>query len=169
MTNTVIFAAMTEDVVFSGKGLTVSVDERVMRTWKDSRQIRPDAAESFGILIGSCKNTGNFCRVERITTPGQCDVQSRFHFLLHDPEHQEAANRAFSQSAGFLGYLGTWHTHPEAHPTPSKLDLNDWLVCIKRNPDRLLYFVIVGTEEVRVFVRQGEKFEMLQSEWSNQS
>lgn len=154
-------------MAFAGYGLTISVDRSVWKIWQYGRQVHPNAPESFGILIGSCEKTVESCRIEHVTTPGKRDVQSRSHFILQDSCHQKAANQAFHRSDACLSYLGTWHTHPEATPSPSTVDINDWLACIERNPDRQLYFVIVGTERTRVFIKYGNQFKMLNEQGSN--
>jgi integrative and conjugative element protein (TIGR02256 family) len=50
-------------------------------------------------------------------------------------------------------YLGEWHTHPEADPTPSSIDRADWKLRLAR--DRIdadfVFFLIVGLEEVAVW------------------
>jgi integrative and conjugative element protein (TIGR02256 family) len=160
---------MTEDMVFIGYGLTISVDRSVWSVWQDGRQVYPNAPESFGVIIGSCEKTSDSCRIERVTVPGKRDVQSRSHFILKDPCHQKAVELAFRQSDGYFGYLGTWHTHPVAIPTPSTVDQNDWLLCSKRNPDRRLYFVIVGTEKTCIYIKHDKQFKMLKEQRSNKS
>ena len=161
MTNTAMFAMIAEDPEFSGYGLALSVNANVKKVWDDHRQLEADATESFGILIGSCKKHADSCQIELITTPSTYDVRSRSHFFLKDPFHQQAANQAFHGSEGCLGYWGTWHTHPEADPSPSIVDIEDWLACIKRNPDRKLYFVIVGTKKTQCFARMEDEFKRL--------
>ncbi len=153
-------------MVFTGFGLTISIDRAVVRIWDDSRQVHPNAPESFGILIGTCEKTTESCRIELVTTPSKRDVQSRSHFCLQDPCHQNAVNQEFHRSEGYRGYLGTWHTHPEASPSPSTVDINDWLACIENNPDRRLYFVIAGTEKTCVFIKHGNQFKMLKKQGS---
>lgn len=71
---------------------------------------------------------------------------------MRDPSHQQAIDKAFEQSNGELGYIGTWHTHPQCVPVPSIIDLNDWAQCTLRNPDRQLVFAIVGIEQVNVYI-----------------
>lgn len=160
---------MTENNMFAGYGLTICIASSVWWSWLDGRQAHPDAPESFGILIGSCEKATESCRIERITTPGKHDVQYRSRFVLKDPCHQKAVNLAFDRSEGYLGYLGTWHTHPEAIPSPSTVDINDWVACTERNPDRQLYFVIVGTVKTRVFIKHDNQFKMLNEYRSNKA
>jgi len=155
--------------LFGGYGLTISIDRSVWMIWQSGRQVHTNVPESFGILIGFCEKNAESYRIEHVTTPGKSDVQSRTHFIMQDLRHQKAANQAFHQSDACLGYLGTWHTHPEAIPSPSIVDINDWLACIERNPDRQLYFVIVGTEKTRVFIKHGNQFKKLKEQGSNMS
>ncbi|MFX9397410.1 Mov34/MPN/PAD-1 family protein, partial [Acinetobacter baumannii] len=54
-------------------------------------------------------------------------------------------------SNGTSVYLGTWHSHPQNIPTPSNIDYADWKSCILRNPDRQLFFAIVGIQAIRIF------------------
>lgn len=50
-------------------------------------------------------------------------------------------------------YLGEWHTHPEASPNPSVFDILGWkrLLKVTRFDGICLYFVIVGTEQLKVW------------------
>ena len=134
------------------------IEPGVEEIWNNHRQIKARSPEAFGILIGSCEELTGHCRIESVTTPNKLDIQSRFQFLLKDPEHQKTVDQAYRQSQGHLGYLGTWHTHPETNPNPSTVDIKDWLKCESRNPDRPLFFVIVGTKNTCVFVRIKNKF-----------
>lgn len=156
-------------MVFAGNGLKIVIDESVWRIFTNSRQVHMNSPESFGILIGTRDTIAQSYKIKRITTPGKKDVQSRHHFVLQDPQHQKTANQAFHNSGGYLGYLGTWHTHPEAIPSPSAIDIKDWLMCIERNPDRQLFFVIVGICGVNVYVGQGNEFDKLKELRSNKS
>lgn len=167
MTNTVTFAMQLENVIYTGHGLHLTIKQSVIQTWDSYRQSKAQAPESFGVLIGSCNKMADQYCIEAVTSPEKQDKQSRFYFLLKDPAHQDAVDQAYNQSQGLLGYLGTWHTHPEATPTPSRVDINDWLSCVKRNPDRLLFFVIVGTRDICVFMQFRNKFEQLEIQESN--
>lgn len=154
---------MTEEMIFVGYDMAISIDQSVWDFWQNGRQVYPNMPESFGVIIGSCEAAGA-CKIERVTIPGKRDIQSRSHFVLQDPCHQKAVDQAFRQSSGYLGYLGTWHTHPEAIPTPSTVDIKDWLACCKRNPDRQLYFVIVGIKNTHIYVKHDTQFKLLKEQ-----
>jgi len=157
---------MAEEMIFVGSGIAISVDQSVWEIWQNSRQVCPSASEAFGVIIGSYEKVAEACKIERVTMPGKRDIQSRSRFVLQDPCHQKAVDLAFHQSDGCLGYLGTWHTHPVAIPTPSMVDIKDWLACCKRNPDRQLYFVIVGTNNTCVYIKHGTQFKILKEQGS---
>ena len=144
--------------VFSGLGLQIHFSESTWNKWKEKRQKGSKDHESFGVLIGSCSLELKEFWIESITTPYPDDKSSRRSFYLKDKKHQVSVDRAFDSANGELIYLGTWHTHPEKYPTPSTIDLDDWQSCIKRNPGRQLFFVIVGIEDIYTFSHDGNEF-----------
>ena len=80
---------------------------------------------------------------------------------MQDPFHQKAIDKAFKKSSGEMGYIGTWHTHPQNSPIPSGIDINDWANCIERNLDRLLLFVIVGRKKTTIYIYLNNNLEEL--------
>jgi [CysO sulfur-carrier protein]-S-L-cysteine hydrolase len=151
------------EAVFSGLGFKIYFPESTWNKWKEKRQTGGKDHESFGVLIGSCSLELKEFWVESITSPYQNDKSSRRSFHLKDKKHQKSVDLAFDSANGELIYLGTWHTHPEKHPTPSAIDLDDWHSCIKRNPGRQLFFVIVGTEEIYTFSHGDNEFFKLET------
>ena len=135
--------------------------DEVARVWHEHRQTAPDAAESFGVLMGTTSAERREIWIERVTTPKAHDQRSRFSFALRDPGHQQTVCEMFAGSGGRSIYLGTWHTHPEPVPTPSTTDRNDWAARLRANRERPLAFVLVGTDRVRVFVRRRWRFRPL--------
>ena len=149
---------------FHGYGRRVHVSDEVAGVWYAHRQTAPDAAESFGVLIGTTSVDRREIWIERVTTPMAHDQRTRFSFALRDPGHQRMVGGMFTCSGGRAIYLGTWHTHPEPVPTPSGIDRNDWVACLRANQGRPLAFVLVGTDQVRVFVRARWRFRPLSVE-----
>ena len=143
---------------FEGFGRRVTVCDEVASVWHGHRQTAAGAPESFGVLMGTTSVDRREVWIEAVTTPMPEDRCSRFSFALRDPGHQRVVCEKFNCSGGTAIYLGTWHTHPEPVPTPSRIDRNDWVECLRANPRRPLAFVLVGTEEVRVFVRKRGRF-----------
>ena len=146
---------------FQGYGRRVHVRDQVAGVWHTHRQTAADAAESFGVLIGTTSVDRREIWIESVTTPMAHDQRTRLSFELRDSGHQRAVCGKFACSGGRAIYLGTWHTHPEPVPTPSGIDRNDWAACLRANTGRPLAFVLVGTDQVRVFVRARWRFRPL--------
>ena len=140
------------------------MSEEVAGLWHAYRQTAPDATESFGVLIGTTSLDRREIWIETVTTPMPQDRRTRFSFAIRDSGHQRVVCGMFARSNGRSIYLGTWHTHPDAVPTPSRLDRKDWAACIRANRGRPLAFVLVGTDRVRVFVRGKWRFKPLSEE-----
>ena len=133
-------------------GLSVKVSTQIHKIWSAHRQINKKTPEACGVLIGGYNENTNDIYLEACTTPQKDDERKRTHFSLKSKSHQQAVNKAHNSSKGEQFYLGTWHSHPEKHPSPSKTDLHDWGKCMKRNPEiQLFVFAIVGTETVTIY------------------
>ena len=149
---------------FSGHGQRVHVSDQVTGVWHSHRQTARDAAESFGVLVGTTSVDRREIWIEQVTTPMPRDRHTRFSFALRDPGHQRVVCGMFTRSGGRSIYLGTWHTHPEPVPTPSGIDRRDWAARLRANRGRPLAFALVGTEKTCVFVRRGWRFRPLSEE-----
>lgn len=145
-------SVLGNNFIFNPYDIQVSVNEGVVNTWEKFRQTRTDSNESFGIITGSHSDDNKRFCIEDCTTPKRKDKATRFQFSMSDSFHQAFVNTSFKTSNGTIGYIGTWHTHPEEIPNPSTVDIQDWQSCMTRNPDRNLIFVIVGTEKIKAFI-----------------
>ncbi|ELB2850075.1 TPA: hypothetical protein I7272_05720 [Vibrio parahaemolyticus] len=148
-----------EDILFIGSSIELRVNKQVYDCWLKHRQLKRENTEQFGVLIGSRTEDESKIWIDRCTTPKQKDISLRERFVMKDPIHQKTIDTAFKESNGELGYIGTWHTHPQSEPTPSNIDLNDWIQCALRNPDRQLVFVIVGNKQINVYINIGKSIE----------
>lgn len=142
-----------QEAIFRGHGLSLRIPGEVIRTWTECRQVDMLDPERFGVIIGSRTERAKEYWIDSVTKPHSEDQATRASFKLQDRHHQSSVDIAFECSGGTSIYLGTWHTHPELVPKPSSIDKRDWIACIRRNPGRQLFFVIVGLGEIRVFVR----------------
>jgi len=150
-----------DNVIFKNELITINVTSTVYNCWMQHRQMMNSDTEKFGVLIGSrLPDDGTFW-LDMCTTPKAKDKSKRASFLMQDPSHQLAIDQAFKKSSGEMGYLGTWHTHPQSHPIPSSVDINDWLSCMVRNPDRLLLFVIVGEKQTNIYINLNNNLEII--------
>lgn len=142
---------------FSFNDVEVFIHYKVMKIWQGYKQLSSKKNEAFGVLIGYYNNENNIY-IRMVTEPYSLDKATRTSFSLRDPKHQEIVSKAFQRSHSLLGYLGTWHTHPEHNPIPSSIDIGDWDRCILRNADRNLFFFIIGKDEPYLFYRKHNQY-----------
>jgi len=153
--------AAEDNVIFKNALITINVSPVVYKCWLQHRQMNYSDTEQFGVLIGSrLPGDGTFW-IDKCTTPKAKDKSKRASFLMQDPFHQKMIDKEFKNSSGEMGYLGTWHTHPQSHPIPSGIDIKDWLSCMDSNSDRLLLFVIVGQKQTNIYINLNNNLEKL--------
>lgn len=121
--------------------LNVLIEHDVFILIDKYKQTNFKSTEAGGILLGYRK--GKFVHVTSATTPQAKDKRSRFAFFRNDISHQLQALESWKQSQGYMDYLGEWHTHPEAHPTPSTIDITEWGK-IYKTVKRPMIFLILG-------------------------
>lgn len=109
------------------------------------RQVTTGAPEAGGILLG-CRR-GLHLHVMHATSPGPKDQGTRVSFVRKDPSHQVRARRVWEQSEHIVDYLGEWHTHPEAAPSPSSTDRLAWIEVLSVRKEQHV-FLIAGTLDV---------------------
>ena len=115
-------------------------------------QDAPEKTEAGGVLLGRHILETNDIIVDRITEPMLGDRRSRFRFFRARRRHQDVIDQVWRESNGTCTYLGEWHTHPEATPTPSGRDYRTWQRKLWHDQfTEPIFFVIAGTEETRVW------------------
>jgi integrative and conjugative element protein (TIGR02256 family) len=131
-------------------GPRIKLTAEVVTRLQQYAQHAPDAAEAGGVLLGRYLSDSDDVVVDDITEPMQGDKRGRYFFHRAQKAHQKAIEQAWRASNGTRTYLGEWHTHPEALPTPSCVDTCDWRRKLRQDQyfERLFFF-IVGTREVR--------------------
>jgi integrative and conjugative element protein (TIGR02256 family) len=117
------------------------------------RQLKSSSHEAGGVLLGRFYSSSRDVVVETVTTPNREDRRSRFSFFRAQRPAQNAVKDAWNRSRGQQNYLGEWHTHPEDHPTPSSIDLDDWLRLCRTAvfEQESLFFLIVGRQTTRAW------------------
>lgn len=110
--------------------------------------------EACGILIGTHSIDELIITITFATEPDNNDKRSRFSFKIKSNRHNKTLQKRFSKSGNREVYLGTWHTHPEDHPNPSKCDTDDWLkqYSINRDLFESMLFVIIGIKTNKWFL-----------------
>lgn len=107
--------------------------------------------EAGGYIVGyQHSQTGNIT-LEDVSVPYSLDVRNRVRFSIRDPRHKLYLMR---KKCCKSFYMGVWHTHPQTTPIPSSIDWSDWneTVEVDRTGAEYIFFVILGTSEIRVWV-----------------
>lgn len=134
----------------SNDGLRLCMPQNLYDELLTFRQVEPNSLESAGLIIGCYKNNGEVW-LHSLTTPKNTDERSRCSFKLDAKSHQLEVDEAYENSDQLLGYLGTWHTHPQDIPSPSGVDTRDWQTHKEENLDRPLFFIVVGLKKVSIY------------------
>ena len=126
----------------SDQRVTVILSDSVVEYLDRYRQRSPRAREAGGQLFAQIRGQTVF--VERATGPRLSDRRSRRSFRPRRSNEQREIQRFFD--IGFH-FVGDWHTHPEAHPRPSPLDIESSTEMFRRSIHELdaFFMVIVGT------------------------
>lgn len=147
-------AATTEPLVFcQPDGRRIKLTAPVVAQLLRYAQHQPADKEAGGVLIGRYLCDSDDIVVDQVTEPMPGDKRGRYFFHRAQKAHQQVIEQAWQTSQGTRTYLGEWHTHPEARPTPSGVDTSDWRRKLRQDQyfDRL-FFIIVGTQQVRAWV-----------------
>lgn len=131
--------------------LQLTVTETVLQEMADHAQHDRNAAEAGGILIGHEPTVTRSLIIDRMTPPQPSDRRSRYRYTRDPAAHQALLESEWTVSCGRRTYMGEWHTHPEADPTPSPLDRrSNCRVMSEADYDvPFLIFAIVGTRITR--------------------
>lgn len=131
----------------------VALSQTAINAMLSYRQNGTSTPESGGILIGRKLIDNEGWIIDSITEPAKSDKRSRFHFFRSITPHQQAIDQAWYASDGTIGYLGEWHTHPEADPSPSRTDLYHWKKAMRefKYDGNHLFFAIMGTSSLSLF------------------
>jgi integrative and conjugative element protein (TIGR02256 family) len=116
-------------------------EQHVLDGLSAHRQCRDEEPEAGGVLLGFRR--GAHLHVVGFTPPQARDIRTRYSFHRSARGYQELARWAWKESGGHVDYLGEWHTHPEAQPAPSGIDLREWRIICTRGSQKI--FIIVGT------------------------
>lgn len=117
-----------------------------------------NSKEAGGILVGKENKSNKNIIVNHITVPMLEDKRKYNKFIRKDKKHVEIFKNLYKRSKETLRYIGEWHTHPEAVPSFSSIDLNNWIkICKDSNYDNDYYHVIIGYEAVRIWTMNNKE------------
>lgn len=106
--------------------------------------------EAGGVLVGKRLKNGDLVIV-CASEPTSLDKRAVFSFRKSPKSHKIFISNYQSESNGFIGFVGEWHSHPEKIPTPSETDYKSWRKIMKNNKDDSLVFIIVGIMMTAVY------------------
>lgn len=140
----------------------VKIAEGALKTISPFVQVAPGSSEAGGVLIGRHILHSSDIVVDAVTVPLKGDRRSRSGFHRHAKGHQAILDRAWAGSGGTSVYLGEWHTHPEPNPTPSSIDMSDWLRRLRSDVVEapFLFFMIVGQRDICVWEGSRQELEV---------
>jgi len=105
-------------------------------------------ARAGGLLLGSVHRANCSLSKQRLILHG---INASAIFSSGCPSAMRPLLFRWKASEGTVRYLGEWHTHPENHPKPSRLDKVEWIDLSSRRSDkRPMFAVIVGRENLYV-------------------
>ena len=130
-------------MIFKAGKYKIEISENVVDIFAKFKQIKRNAPEAGGIVLGQVK--GKYIFVSKATTPCFSDIFSRFSFIRDYNIAQLIVDYEFYNNNGHLIYLGEWHTHPENTPSPSPQDFKMIKNQYRKNTlneDYILMFII---------------------------
>ena len=132
-------------------GGTIELGDAALSIMLKYKQIAKESKEAGGILLGRSIKDSIDVLIDEASEPAKEDLRRRFFFFRKKEPAQALVNKTWQYSQSVSNYLGEWHTHPEAHPTPSKLDLTNWVNLSRQTQceQDFLVFSIVGIETIR--------------------
>jgi len=134
-------------------GGTVEFQKSALEIMSRYRQLRRRDAEAGGMILGRLVVESSDLIIDEVTEPGKRDGKGRFFFIRRRPAAQCRVNEAWLASNGTRNYLGEWHSHPEDDPSPSTVDVENWLRISSqaRFEQDFLLFAIVGRQRTKLW------------------
>lgn len=142
--------------------ILVYFTEDVISTFSKFRQCYSIRTEAGGILLG--RRRGRHFEIQCATSPFPQDQRYMAAFIRESAGHQDTATALWTASGREVDYVGEWHTHSEAKPTPSNTDFREWMLLADDSPrEAPLVAVIAGTTTLYVALISRSRLEVLSS------
>ena len=130
----------------------VKIKDSVIDLFKKYIQYKQNGLESGRIIIVKENLQNKDYTIGYATEPYKNDKRKGNRFKRLDTKHIETCNSIYLRSGKIYRYVGEWHTHPEAIPQYSDIDLKNWGKIAKGSDEISLYFhIIVGYEAYRIW------------------
>ena len=131
----------------AGSGQRIVFAQAAIDHFVKHRQDKPKKTEAGGLLFAKADFPD--IHVQKVTGPRTRDIRKRTLFRPHGPSEQKEIDKFHKRG---LHFVGVWHTHPEAVPSPSRLDISSIRGTFSRSVHSLDGFIllIVGTDPIPV-------------------
>ena len=96
--------------------------------------------EVGGTLLGLRRQ--QHIHIKSATLPSFYDSSERYLFCRRDWSHQIVATRQWFQSGFKVDWIGEWHSHPEACPRPSSIDIASWRKQVNQRQIPMVYIIL---------------------------
>lgn len=149
---------MSNGITFIFNGKKIKLCQNVIDTMLKYVQKEITSKEAGGILVGKENKSNKNIIVNHITGPMLEDKRKYNKFIRKDKRHVEVFKNLYRTSEKTLRYIGEWHTHPEAIPNFSEIDLNNWKKISKGSNNNDYYHIIVGYEAIRIWVMESKEY-----------
>jgi len=140
-------------------GQIVDVLSGIPETISKYVQSAENAPESCGYILGYKDRFTENITLTCITEPHSNDYRSRMFCTLKDDNHYINLNAHRRQKNYFMG---TWHTHPQATPTPSSIDFDEWIKTLRYDITGYEYafFLILGLSQFQIWAGDYRTYEV---------
>lgn len=139
-------------MVFEYEDRQIKICNSVLYNIKRYLQCDIKSCEAGGVLIGRENISNNNLIIEFATEPMPGDTRSRNRFYRNDKGHTNFYQKLYKEYQGIYVYVGEWHTHPEAIPSYSIIDLINWKkIRIDAGHNRPQYHLIAGYDALRLW------------------
>ncbi len=158
---------MIEDIIIRDVNRSIKITRIVLETIRTYIQYERCTPEAGGILAGKENVSDRNLIIDFLTEPMHHDVCKRTRFIRKDKNHKAQFQRLYHDNDETYRYVGEWHTHPEANPSYSFIDLENW--CKLANEDQYNkdhFQLIAGTEFVRIWKVDKNMKPLLLCSWS---
>ncbi len=126
------------DFAIGASGQTLRLTSAVLSHFDKNRQTRFWHREAGGLLF--VRFDLPTIVVAEATGPRPNDSRTRYSY---SPDVQGERTEIEQRFRAGLHFIGCWHTHPEDHPTPSRVDIRNTTDCMQRSKHALNGFVLV--------------------------
>jgi len=137
----------------------------ILQTFQSNRDVSPER-ETGGVVAGIWDREYKTIYVTNCIGPPADSVQERYGFIRGSVGLQESLSVLSRKSAGSIGYVGEWHTHPKGHSSHLSEDDKHFLNIMREKTvleDSPAIMIVVGDDGIRLALL-GDDYTVVQDE-----